>query len=234
MSFSQAPAPTPLSGRAAIIRVVAFHMTARIPSDGSLAEIEPVRLKPRSRAFRPRNSSWIFGLPVGISPSPSTVASKSPMAITRRKPSHWSKPSCLRYSQPISGKTSTSCSHMADSALRVPVIRMETITNPPVTASKAICPRLRARASNSAANGSVQVANSAKKLRLTKVEAGFGPCGKKRKSIQNCNAAHSAATTAPPWTAHASSGNRSRVSVFSPSHNSRLKMNQRIASTPAR
>src|SRR6185369_14637033 len=80
----------------------------------------------------------------------------------------------------------------------------------------------------------VQTANSAKKLRLTKVDAGCGPWGKKPKATQNCSAAQSAATTAPACTPQASIGIRSRDSVLTPSQTSRLKTNQRTTSVPAR
>ena len=71
------------------------------------------------------------------------------------------------------------------------------MTKADVKATSAIWLDDRARASRSALKAIVQVANSAKKLRLTKVDAGLGPCGKYLKSIQNCRAVHSDATTTP-------------------------------------
>jgi hypothetical protein len=111
---------------------------------------------------------------------------------------------------------------------------MATTTSPMEAARAATADVCRARTSSSAEKGSVQAANSAKKLRLTKVDAGFGPCANQPNSNQNCRAAHSEAMTAPPWMPHASQGRRSRDKVFRPSQSSSPKRNQRIASTPPR
>ena len=222
------------AGRRSMTRTVARHMTMRTPSEGSAGEIEPVRLKPRSSAVMPRPSSTILGSPVGTMPSPPTVpisTAATSACVRRGQPVN---ANCRRYSQPIKGSSNPSCSHNEISAARVPVIRMATMTSPVLKASNADCALWRDRASSSAANGRVQTVNSAKKLRLTKVEAGCGPCGKKPRLTQNCSTAHSDATAAPPWIPQASSGRRSRARVLRPSHSSRAKMNQRMASTPAR
>ena len=119
-------------------------------------------------------------------------------------------------------------------AERVPVISIATMLKPSEKASSVTVALLRARASSQTENGSVQTTNSAKKLRLTKVDAGLGPCGKKDMSVQNCSAVQSEATKAPVWMPQASSGMRSRSRVFRPSQTMSVKMNQRIASTPPR
>ena len=195
---SRFPTLLPQRPKAAVARstgVVAFHMIMRTPSDSSLGEIEPVRLNPRSRALVPRPSSMILGLPVGISPSPATAANSTPTASNRVLRCQPEKASCRRYSQPMHGSTTSSCSHSAIRAARVPVIRMATMMSPVLADSNATCELCRARASSKAAKGRVQTANSAKKLRLTNVEAGCGPCGKNWKSTQNCSAAQSEATS---------------------------------------
>ncbi len=96
----------------------------------------------------------------------------------------------------MTGNTSTIAS-IASNAERVPVIMMATMLNAVVKASSAICADALARVISNTENGSVQTTNSAKKLRLTKVDAGFGPCGKYLKSTQNCRTVHSDAIIAP-------------------------------------
>ena len=82
----------------------------------------------------------------------------------------------------ITGKTKNTKSHMAASAPRVPVIIRATILNPKVKAINAMREEFFDWASMYAENGKVQTTNSAKKFRLTKVDAGLGPCGKYVKS----------------------------------------------------
>ena len=83
-------------------------------------------------------------------------------------------------------------------------------------------------------NGSVQTANSAKKLRLTKVEAGLRPLREKAEINPELQrrperSHHGAGMNAPGQRGQA----LARQACSTPSHSSRLKMNQRIASTPA-
>jgi hypothetical protein len=204
MSTSQAPAPTPENGRALMIRAVAFHITRRTENDrwvySSVCVIDLERAKARSSAFMPRCSSrcssMSLGLPVWISPRPSVLPSSTPNRRIRLLALQAEKANCLRYRYRITGNTRTIAS-MASSADRVPVIMIATRLNAVVNASKAIRAGSFTRAMSMAENGSVQTTNSAKKLRLTKVDAGLGPCGKYLKSVQNCSAVHSDATTAP-------------------------------------
>lgn len=123
---------------------------------------------------------------------------------------------------------------MATNADRVPVIRIASTHR---TIEAAMASNLRGGgmlAKSQAESGKALTAYSAKKLRLTKVDAGAAPWGNQRKSNQNCSATHSDATKAPACMPHSSVGRFSRVSTFSPSHSSKLNKNQRIASTPAR
>ena len=86
---------------------------------------------------------------------------------------------------------------MAASAERVPVINSATTLKDRVKAKKPISLAWRLCASSHTEKGSVHTTYSAKKLRLTNVEAGLGPWGKYLKSIQNCKAVQSDASTAP-------------------------------------
>jgi hypothetical protein len=108
------------------------------------------------------------------------------------------------------------------------------MTKPTLAASATAVAVRFARASSSTPKGKAQTANSAKKLRLMKVEAGCAPCGNGLAPVQNCRTAQPEAMSAPPWTHQASMGNRSREKVFSPSHTISANRNQRTASTPAR
>ena len=185
-------------GCAAMIRAVAAHISNRTLSEVSFTDIDAVRLKARSNAVTPTApaSASNLGLPVPTCPRVPTVASSTPQASQR-----WARPQlenaqCWRYTAASKGSTRSS-NHSAAKAPRVPVINSATMLKPSVKASAAIRDLPLACASNSAEKGSVHTTNSAKKLRLTKVDAGFGPCGKKLKSNQNCKAAQRDATTAP-------------------------------------
>ena len=187
----------------------------------------------RSIAVRPWFSAMTLALPVGTDPSPITVARKMPRASACSLPVQADKASCARYRTTITGNSSASTAS-ASKAERVPVIIRATPLKATNRARTAIWSGPRARAKSHTENGTVHTTYSANMLRLTKVDAGFGPCGNRLKSTKNCSTVHKEAATAPQWMALASNGSRSRVNVLRPSHKSRLKMNQRIASTPAR
>ena len=162
-----------------MMRAVARHITKRTFREVSSTEMEAVRLKARSKAVTPRapESATIFGLPVPVKPRVTTVANSTPPASQCLALFQFEKAHCLRYITAITGNTKSS-SHKALRAPRVPVIIRATMFRPSVKASTATRGALRACASSRAEKGSVQTTNSAKKLRLTKVDAGFGPCGK--------------------------------------------------------
>ena len=82
----------------------------------------------------------------------------------------------------ISGNTTTTKIQNAASAPRVPVIISATTLKPSVNANRAMREELLLCTSKYKVNGKVHTTNSAKKLRLTNVEAGLGPCGKNVKS----------------------------------------------------
>ena len=85
----------------------------------------------------------------------------------------------------------------ASKAERVPVINNATALKATKKTCNAMFIEPRALAASHSDSGSVQIKNSAKKLRFTNVEAGFGPCAKNPKSNQNCSAVHNEATMAP-------------------------------------
>ena len=119
-------------------------------------------------------------------------------------------------------------------AERVPVIMMASRFKLVLSPSSSTVADMRARSSSNSENGNVQTTNSAKKLRLTKVDAGLGPCGNSFMSNQNCSAVHSEATTAPAWMLVAIMGTCSRLKLLSPSQSNSPRMNQRMASPPPR
>ena len=83
------------------------------------------------------------------------------------------------------------------SADRVPaIIRADTL-KPMEKVSRKTEALSFTRINKKAENGSAHTMYSAKKLRLTKVDAGLGPCAKNCQSNQNCSAAQSDASTAP-------------------------------------
>ena len=68
--------------------------------------------------------------------------------------------------------------HRANNAERVPVIISTVTLKPSATTTEKTDILSFSRVSNNTLNGSVQTTNSAKKFRLTNVEAGLGPWAK--------------------------------------------------------
>ena len=159
-----------------MIRAVARHISNRTFREESSTDMDAVRLKARSKAVTPRTPESVnsLGLPVSIHPSPATVASSTPQASQRLVLCGLEKVQCRQHTTAISGSTSSS-SHSALRAPRVPVAKRATMFKPRVNASTTTRSDVRACTSSKAEKGSVHTTNSAKKLRLTNVDAGFGP-----------------------------------------------------------
>ena len=216
---------------------VSFHISARTEKEPWLYSdfftIDSVRLKARSSASPRPDSATTFLLLVSIEPSIPADATRSATAAITCAGRQPIDSNLLRHQNKMHG-ISTASSIKPSSAERVPVIIKAEMLKPREKIRKNTVVLSLTRVNSRAEKGRVQTANSAKKLRLTNVDAGFGPWAKKLKSNQNCRAAHSDAITAPRCMPHARCVARSSVNALSPKNTIIANKNQRTASTPPR